>query len=127
MGLTKTKIMTTEQVLKFYEISFLNETSSDGSKSNYFLGGDEMETYFTFLRDPKTIENEIIPVVDHYINGNPFPIDNDITVEGGYFVDVTLSGVTFINPETHQIDLTVPLDQFRLILQSWADNNKTNR
>jgi len=116
--------MTTTEILAFYDINFINmQLGLDLSPSKFFIGGGEMESFFLFFRDPEVIETEVIPVIDHYLNGNPFLIDNDLTVGGGDYVEVTLLGVRFINRNTLIEDQMVPLDHFKSIAIAWADFN----
>ncbi len=115
--------METQQLLKLYDISFEETRHDNMSPTRNFLGGGEMETFFLFMRGHENIEEDVIPVIDHYIKGNPFPIDNDLTVGGASFVDVEGDGVKFINRETMETEQVVPLEHFKIIAQAWADYN----
>ena len=119
------KKMTTTEILQFHNISFINQESSlDVSPTKLFIGGGEMESFFFFFNDPDDIDTEIIPRINHYLAVNPFPIDNDLTVGGGDFVEVTLGGVNFINRNTIVVEQVVPLDHFKEIALAWADFNR---
>jgi hypothetical protein len=119
--------MTTVEILEFHNISFINQESSlDISPTKLFIGGRAMETFFFLMNDPDDIDTEIIPRIDHYLAGNTFPIDNDLTVGGGDFVKVTLGGVNFINMITMAVEQIVPLNHFKEIAIAWADYNRNN-
>ncbi|HCN47962.1 MAG TPA: hypothetical protein DIT10_02485 [Chryseobacterium sp.] len=111
--------MTTKEVLDFYNISFY--VSTQVGKTPYFLGGDEMEELFLFFRTVDDIDEEVLPLIDHYLNGNPFPVDNDLTVTTRERVEVTLAGVTFISMHTGNMDMMVPLQHFKTIVLAWRN------
>ena len=105
--------MTATKILLYYNISFINWNSGLGSKpTKVFMGGGEMEAFFWHFRGTEEIEEDVIPVIDHYLTGNPLLIDNDLTVGGDDYVEVILSGVRFINSETLIEEQLVPLDDF---------------
>lgn len=111
--------MTTTEVLSFHDISFITlESELDSKPIKFFIGGGEMESFFLNFRNLDDVESEVIPVIDHYLNGNLFAIDNDLTVEGSDYIEVTTLGVRFINKVTLVEDQLVPLDQFKTIAQA---------
>lgn len=119
--------MTTTEILLSHNINFVNiESGLDLTPTKFFMGGGEMENFFLFFKSTEDIETEVIPVIDHYLAGNLFPIDNDLTVGGGDYVEVTLSGVKFINRDTLVEEQSVPLDHFREIALAWANFNRND-
>lgn len=111
--------MTTKEVLDFYDVSFY--VSTQFAKTPHFLGGDEMEELFIYFNTVDDIDEEILPLIDHYLNGNPFPIDNDLTVSLRERIEVTLEGVKFINMNTGTVDMVVPLQNFKIIALAWRN------
>lgn len=111
--------MNIQEILDAYNVSFVTELSG----SRWLLSSGVLEEYFHFMRDVKNIEDDIIPTIDHYLNGNPFLIDNDISVWHLYVV-VSPEGVVFADSDTNEHHMTVPLSDFRAIAQAWADYNK---
>ncbi|MEJ5103795.1 hypothetical protein [Chryseobacterium sp. MYb328] len=107
--------MKTEDVLKIYDIEFI--VSKLGTP--FFLGGGAMEELFTFLRSPMDI-NDLLEMTDHYLNGNPFPVDNDWTVFT-CTIEMTSEGVVFVYPGIKDLDRVVPLKDFKIIATAWLD------
>lgn len=112
-------MMTAKEVLDFYDISFY--VSTQFGKTPYFLGGDEMEELFLHFNTVDDINEEILPLIEHYQNGDPFPVDNDLTVSLRERIEVTLVGVKFINMNTGNIDMIVPLQHFKTIVLAWQN------
>ncbi|MBP2616427.1 hypothetical protein [Chryseobacterium jejuense] len=112
-------MMTTKEVLDFYNINFY--VSTQFGKTPYFLGGDEMEELFLFFNAVDDIDEEVLPLIDHYLNGNPFSVDNDLTVALRERIEVTLDGVKFINMNTGNVDMEVPLQNFKTIVLAWRN------
>lgn len=116
--------MVASEMMKRYGIWFAEDVSPDASWSTkVFLGGGEMEIFFFFWRNPGDIEEDILPVIDHHLNGNPFPIDDDLSVEGNK-VWVQNGEVQFIDRNTGAVEQAVPLADFRIIAREWADYNR---
>ncbi|KRB56739.1 hypothetical protein [Flavobacterium sp. Root186] len=113
--------MTLNQILDLYDISFIKIRDNQNSYTKLFYGGGEMEMFFTYFREPDNIEEEVIQLIDHYLNGNPFPVDNDLTVGNGDFIEVSAFSVTFTNRESFIISQSIPLNHFRAITQAWVN------
>lgn len=108
--------MTLSELKKHYDFEFIRD-----NESPFFTGGESLETFFLFFCDQRNIEQDVIPVLQHYLAGNPFPIDNDLTVGGGDIVEVTPTEVTFTNRVTFLIEQSLPLQDFLDISKEWAN------
>lgn len=113
--------MTREEILRKHDVSLCKTLSRDGTFSKHFLASNVLESYFWLMNGDDNIEEVVIPVIDHYLNGNPFAIDNSITVGSNTLTYVTLTGVDFIDRNTRVIEPTVPLHEFKVICEAWID------
>jgi hypothetical protein len=118
--------MTIQEILKLYDIEMVNSpVLYKGRKVNLksFVGGDEMEPFFDMAYSSVDSVNEIIVMVQHFIDGNNPPM-NEIEAQlggiGNYAI-IYQEGVCFYNPYNGQIIQTVPLHDFKIVAKTWRD------
>lgn len=108
--------MTVEEILHQYDVSFY--VSDFGTP--FFLAANVMEKMFTFFSSVDDLNEEVLQLVDHYLQGNPFPVDNDLSFfyQGA---EVTMQGIRFYHLYTGDLDFLLPLEHFKVIVLAWRD------
>ncbi|TFF38838.1 hypothetical protein [Mucilaginibacter psychrotolerans] len=121
--------MTTIEILNLYGIKFTIFISprpvlGKNRVRKGFIGGGSMENYFGSDFDTlESITEDVLPIVQHYINGNN-PEMNHISSELGGSVDYAIpdiSNVTFHNPNDGEIVQTIPIIHFTVIAEAWRE------
>lgn len=113
--------MTTKEVLKIYNIEMIITNHIYKGKVKLFLGGGDMEPFFGLsYATADTVNEDILPIIEHFLNGNTPPVDPDL---GGLGAPATiyLHEVRFHNPNNGQIEQTIPLEHFKIIAIAWRD------
>lgn len=62
----------------------------------------------------------LIPMIDHYLDGNQMSTDNSLML-GYYLIAVESEGVYIQHVDTPDTNQLVPLADFKVIAQAWAD------
>ncbi|GGE66455.1 hypothetical protein EV200_1083 [Pedobacter psychrotolerans] len=112
--------MTTKEILKLYKIEMIIE-QVNGYKIKNFIGGGDMEPFFSLAyATADTVDEDVIPAIQHFLNGNIPPIDPDL---GGIGALATIysDAVRFHNPYNGEIEQTIPLEHFKIIALAWRD------
>lgn len=113
--------MTTKEVLKMYDIEMIKTNHIYKGKVKMFLGGGNMEAFFGLsYATADTINEDVLPMIEHFLNGNMPPVDPDL---GGLGAPATIysEAIRFHNPNTREIEQTVPIDHFKIIALAWRD------
>jgi len=119
--------MTTKEVLDSYKINILNrKTSTYGIVTNdkFFLGGEQMESFFGLsYNDLETLNDILIPTVEHFLNGDNPPLDwNDTYFTGiNNTAIIYVDKVCFISHQSRNVIQTVPIGHFKIIAEAWRD------
>jgi hypothetical protein len=120
--------MTTQDILNQYNIKFINNATPNplGVKTirKSFINPDAIGWYFDVeFRDPDSINEDILPIVNYFIAGNnPALDDNDAELGGSAnYALPYLDAVRFHNPSNGEIVQTVPINDFKIIAQAWRD------
>lgn len=121
--------MTLTEVLKIYDIEFSNFVFSFTGKEEKhirktFLGGEHMESYFDIVKnDPYILTEEVIPMIQYFIDGNIPPMNHNEAELGGIgaFALPYTDAVRFHNPYNGKIEQTIPLEHFKIIATGWRD------
>ena len=121
--------MTAEEILKIYRIEMINYLLSPAQGSSKrivktFLGGGEMESFFgTACKSIDDINEVVIPIIQHFIDGNNPPMDeNEANMEGiDNFLIVYPNGGNFFSLNDFKLLQIVPLDHLKIIAETWRD------
>ena len=120
--------MTTIQILEQYGLNFANVIfPNDPNKlmNKSFTGGGFMEDFFGYTFNyVELLDEDVIPVINHFIAGNVSQMDDQLHISTGGFVifDTELSAVIFYN---YDISLdyieSVPFEDFKTIAEAWRN------
>lgn len=116
--------MNTEEILALYNIQMLNSVGEGRINEKMFKGGGKMASYFDVEnRSVDWINEEILPLLEHFINGNTPPMDPNYAQLGGIgsMAYPYKDAVRFHNPINGEIVQTIPLAHFKLIAEAWRD------
>lgn len=121
--------MASKEILIAYNIEMINSIISmpkTGEKyiRKTFLGGSEMEPYFDLaFRSAPILNQDVLPIVQHFINGNSPLMDPNIAELGGIdnYALPYVDAIRFHNPNNGEITQTIPLEHFKVIAEAWRD------
>lgn len=67
----------------------------------------------------ENLDEEVLPLSEHCLNGDPFPVDNDLTVALRERIEVTTDGVKFFSINTGNAGMEVSIQDFKTIVLAW--------
>lgn len=75
------------------------------------------------FRDVDSINEDILPIVNHFISGNDPALDDNAAELGGSanYALPYLDAIRFHNPSNGEIVQTIQINDFKVIAQVWRD------
>jgi hypothetical protein len=117
--------MTQKEILDLYKIEFIIQDiffpSGNKVKSKVFLSETVLGSYFNLsFNEPYSISEDLIPTIQHFIDGNSPEIDPDLGGVGEFAI-AYIDEVRFYNPHNGEITFRIPMKHFKIIAEAWRD------